>query len=64
MLHSLDALLAIHELPSPDLHQILNLHPEAHFQVDEANQTNRWWPPMVVEIEIESKHLEPTRALT
>lgn len=42
-----DALLAIHELPSPDLNQILNLHPEAHFQVDEEKQQtddgHQWW---------------------
>ena len=33
-----DALLAIHELPSSDVNQILNLHPEAHFKIDEQNQ--------------------------
>jgi hypothetical protein len=42
-----DALLAIHELPSSDLNQILNLHPEAHFQIDEQKQQtdgdHQWW---------------------
>ena len=43
----LDALLAIHELPLPDVHQILNLHQEAHFQVDEQTKQSdgghQWW---------------------
>ena len=42
-----DALLGIHELPLPDLNQILNLHQEAHFQVDEHMETaegsHQWW---------------------
>ena len=42
-----DALLAIHELPVTDLNQILNLHPEAHFQMDEQKQQtdgdHQWW---------------------
>ena len=43
----LDALLAIHELPLPDLNQIFNLHQEAHFQVEEqteqADGDHQWW---------------------
>ena len=42
-----DALLAIHELPSSDVNQILNLHPEAHFKIEEQNQQtdddHQWW---------------------
>jgi len=42
-----DALLAIHEVPSSDLNQILNLHPEAHFQIGEQKQQtdddHQWW---------------------
>jgi len=43
----IDALLAIHELPLPDLNQILKLHQEAHFQVDEQTEQtdggHQWW---------------------
>ncbi len=43
----IDALLAIHELPLPDLNQILNLHQEALFQVDEqteqTDEGHQWW---------------------
>ena len=43
----LDASLAIHELPLPDLNLILNLHQEAHFQVEtQTKQTDgghQWW---------------------
>jgi hypothetical protein len=43
----LDALLAIHELPLPDLNQIFNLHQEAHFQVEEQTEQtdgdHQWW---------------------
>lgn len=43
----IDALLAIHELPLPDLHQIFNLHQEAHFQVEEQTEqtdgSHQWW---------------------
>jgi len=42
-----DALLAIHELPLPDLNHILNLHQEAHFQIDEQTEQtdggHQWW---------------------
>ena len=43
----LDALLAIHELPIPDLNQILTLHQDAHFQMDDQpdqdNGGHQWW---------------------
>ncbi|MBT5392033.1 MAG: hypothetical protein HOL22_06800 [Euryarchaeota archaeon] len=43
----LDALLAIHELPIPDLNQLLSLHQEAHFQIDDQSEQNdnghQWW---------------------
>ena len=43
----LDALLAIHELPIPDLNQILTLHQDAHFQMDDLPEQDdgghQWW---------------------
>lgn len=43
----LDALLAIHELPLPEMSNLLSLYSEAHFQMDDASETNetehQWW---------------------
>ena len=43
----LDALLAIHELPLPEMSNILSLYSEAHFQMEDASETNetehQWW---------------------